>query len=1357
MDPSLQALRKRLDHLSGQFEELREGVQKAIRIAEEDPEMALTRARKVLELVVREVYERRVQEPPGTRPLENLLQRLVKDGHFPDRLDAYATTVRKLGNVGTHTFGEKITAQDVYQSLTQLMPILEWYFEVERPDALAEKKGTVPLNQALPAAAPADMTMAVVPKGLRSFDAQDADFFLDLLPGPRDKNGLPESLRFWKHRIEATSEMAFTVGMIYGPSGCGKSSLVKAGLLPLLANQVVAIYVEATAADTEARLLKGLRKKFADLASELDLTGTIIALRQGKGLSQGQKALIVLDQFEQWLHAQRGEENVELAQALRQCDGENVQCVVLVRDDFWVAVSRFLRDLNIELLQGQNTALVDLFDLIHARNVLAAFGRAFGRLHKDLTRDQEAFLDQAVRGLAQDGRVICVRLALFAEMVKGKPWTPATLKEVGGTEGVGVAFLEETFSAAGASPEHRYHQKAARAVLKTLLPESGTDIKGHMRSRAELLEASGYASRPKDFDDLLRMLDSEIRLITPTDPEGKEDGVGWPSQAVLGAVDGLGSPSHELGSPSHEATHFYQLTHDYLVPSLRDWLTRKQKETRRGRAELLLADRAVVWNARPENRQLPSLLQWFQIKWLTRKKTWTPPQRKMMRKATRYHGARALLAAALLFLIGWGGFEVHGKLQAHALLDSLLHAETAQVPSIVKNMAGYRRWLDPLLQDAYAQAKASKDTHKQLHVSLALLPVDPAQAPYLYDRLLDAEAQEVAVLCAALDEHRRPLTQRLWQVALHPEKGREARRLRAAFALAKYAADDPRWADLSGPVVRQLVAENPIVAGYWINGLREVRSRLLPPLAGVFRDRNNEHAAERALATRILADYAADQPAQLADLIQDVDDKQFAVLFPRLHAHGEQVVAAMSACVGESLEAKEADADKEILAKRQANAAVVLLCLGQGDKVWPLLRHPAHPQAKAYGFSDPRVRSYLIHRLSPLGADPGAIVKRLDEEQELSIRRALLLAVGDFGVEQFSLAQREALLPKLLQWYQDNPDAGLHGAVDWLLRVWGQQAKLKEIDEAWLQDQPRQAQRLQAIQRELAKAEGRGTGSWYVNGQGQTMVVVHGPVEFLMGSPSTEAGREGGPEGKIEQQIRKRIGRSFALAAREVTVAQFLKFRQGYDYDKLYAPTGDCPVNGVSWYQAVEYCNWLSKQEGIKEDQWCYVRNAAGKYAEGMKLAPDCLTRTGYRLPTEAEWEYACRAGALTSRYYGETEELLGKCAWYLTNSVDRGLLPGNPRKWGVPGDSVKPNDLGLFDMLGNALEWCQDPFFFYVRENDIEENTGIKGITDRLRRVLRGGSFIYHASTVRSADRRRYAPWERTSDVGFRPARTFR
>src|SRR5207253_5049419 len=175
--------------------------------------------------------------------------------------------------------------------------------------------------------------------------------------------------------------------------------------------------------------------------------------------------------------------------ALRHCDGGRVQCIVMVRDDFWMAATRFMRELEIRLLEGQNSAAVDLFDMDHARKVLAAFGRAFGKLPvntAETSADQKEFLSQAITGLSQENKVICVRLALFAEMMKGRPWTPAVLKQAGGTEGVGVTFLEETFSAATANPKHRLHQKAARAVLKALLPESGSDIKGNMRAEADL-------------------------------------------------------------------------------------------------------------------------------------------------------------------------------------------------------------------------------------------------------------------------------------------------------------------------------------------------------------------------------------------------------------------------------------------------------------------------------------------------------------------------------------------------------------------------------------------------------------------------------------------------------------------------------------------------------------------------------------------------------------------------------------------------------------------------------------------------------------------------------------------------------
>ena len=97
-------------------------------------------------------------------------------------------------------------------------------------------------------------------------------------------------------------------------------------------------------------------------------------------LGHGRKLLLVIDQFEQWLHARRGDEEPELTAALRQCDGEHFQAIVLVRDDFGLAVGRFLADLEIGLIQGHNTALVDLFDKRHALKVLTAFGSGLGDL-----------------------------------------------------------------------------------------------------------------------------------------------------------------------------------------------------------------------------------------------------------------------------------------------------------------------------------------------------------------------------------------------------------------------------------------------------------------------------------------------------------------------------------------------------------------------------------------------------------------------------------------------------------------------------------------------------------------------------------------------------------------------------------------------------------------------------------------------------------------------------------------------------------------------------------------------------------------------------------------------------------------
>jgi serine/threonine protein kinase/formylglycine-generating enzyme required for sulfatase activity len=1261
----------------------------------------------------------------------------------------------------------------------------------------------------------------IIPKGLRSFDAEDTGFFLELLPGPRDREGLPETLRFWKTRIEETDEdKTFRVGVIYGPSGCGKSSFMKAGLLPRLADTVRVVYVEAMPEDTEGRLRRGLEKACPDLPKNLQPRDAIAHLRR-QGPSR-QKVVLVVDQFEQWLHGKNNQENAELIQALRQCDGERVQCIVMVRDDFWLAVSRFMKALEIRIVEGQNAALVDLFDLRHAQKVLTSFGAAYGVLPENrLSKEQEAFLTHAIRGLAQEGKIISVRLALFAEMVKSKPWTPKTLTEIGGAEGVGVTFLEETFSSSTAPPEHRYHQKAARAALKALLPESGADIKGHMRSREELLDASGYSARARDFDDLLGILDGEIRLLTPTDPEGKS--------------------SEESTVKIQAGAKYYQLTHDYLVPSLRDWLTRKQKETRRGRAELLLADRAAVWSARPENRQLPSLWQWLSIRALTATKTWTPPQRKMMRTATRFHVVRGALVAVLLAATTFAGLSLREQAEqrqkathAAGLVQAVLNADTAQVPAIVRDMADLRFWTDPLLQKENDSAPAR--SRQKLHASLALLPIDVAQVEYLYERLLDAEPHEVPVIRDALAPHKNSLKDKLWAVVQAPDQGKESQRLRAASAMAKYDPESEKWTKASAAVVNDLVLENAMVLGPWSEAFRPVRNRFLPPLSVIFRDRRPERAAERMLATNLLADYADDQPGVLTDLLMDADEQQFAVLYRKVEGHGDRSVSGLRAEIDKQaevvtdnaifekkgtiadddekvkvslggalpckrfairlqagknyrltldsqdfdsflvlqdktgkelgfdddgggklnslllyspasddvfavfaasvkgtgsfllkiVELNDADEGKEKLAKRQANAAVALLRMNRPETVWPLLKHSP----------DPRVRSYLIHRLSPLGVDVRAIVKRLDEEPDVTIRRALILSLADFK-EKIPVEDHNGLLRKLQETYRTASDPGLHAASEWLLREWKQEAWLKQVNEEWAQDREQRNQRLERIAKGLTKESEKSLPQWYVNGQGQTMVVIPGPVEFVMGSPTTEADHR-----DDEVQHKKRIPRTFAVSAKPVTMEQYRQLDKTYQLEPIYSRMADLPFVGASWYHGATYCNWLSWTEGIAPDQWCY------EFKPVTKLRANYLSLAGYRLPTEAEMEFAMRAGAMTSRHFGETEELLPKYAWYSKNSQER--------TW--PVGSLKPNDLGFFDMHGNVYTWCQEcykPYPARKGEEVDEDSEDDLTVVDKDRRVVRGGTFMFQASYLRSATRNLNLPRNRLSGFGFRVART--
>ena len=938
----------------------------------------------------------------------------------------------------------------------------------------------------------------------------------------------------------------------------------------------------------------------------------------------------------------------------------DVQCIVMVRDDFWLAVSRFLRDLEIRLVEGQNSALVDLFPIRHAEKVLAAFGRAFSALPDaagEVSKEQKQFLEQAVSGLAQEGKVVSVRLALFAEMMKGKSWTPTTLKEVGGTEGVGVTFLEETFSAATAPPEHRYHQKAARAVLKALLPESGIDIKGHMRSRGELLEASGYAGRPKEFAGLIQILDGEIRLITPTDLEGKEEG---------------SAPQVQTGAK------YYQLTHDYLVPSLREWLTRKQKETRRGRAELLLADRAAVWNARPENRQLPSLLQWFSIRWWTQKKRWTPPQHKMMAKASQVHAMRAAVVAVLLIATTITGLAIQNQFveqdanSAAVLVQRLFDAPIDRVPEIIKQMEPYSALTTPLLKDE--KEKSANDSPKQLYASLALLPSDSGQVDYLYESLLKGEPQEVVVIREALSDHKSVLTEPLWTFLENP-KNAQAERFHAACALAAFAPDDLRWKKVSGDVAAVLMPQRPVVIDQRTDALKGARKWLLPPLADFLVDEKRSVSERGSIAT-IYGSYAIDTPDGYARLEKQLDE------------HGTPML-------------------------RQASIGTALMVMGKSEKVWRLLKHSA----------DPTSRSFLMERLAPAGVDPKILLTRLEYEKEVSVKRAILLSLGEFGLDRLTPAERRNYWPRLLQLYQDDPDPGIHGAAEWLLRKWGGADQLNDIE------------------KRLATGKVEAKRHWYINRQKQIMVVIENAGVFWMGE-------EKGLSEQGNKKHRMRIGRSFSIASKGVTVAQFRAIMKPKHLISI-SPTPECPVNNVTWYEAAEYCNRLSMQENIPEKEWCYIPNKAGEYKKGMEMAPNYLQRTGYRLPTEAEWEFSCRAGSEKRFSFGEAEDVFGKYGWYFNNAS------GTTH----PVGTLKPNDLGLFDMHGNIWQWCQDTYKPYPEAGDskIYDDKGDEAgvISDKIHRVLRGGDFSWHSWNITSAYRYRKLPTGREGTPGIRPART--
>jgi len=671
--------------------------------------------------------------------------------------------------------------------------------------------------------------------------------------------------------------------------------------------------------------------------------------------------------------------------------------------------------------------------------------------------------------------------------------------------------------------------------------------------------------------------------------------------------------------------------------------------------------------------------------------------------------------------------EAESMTRAHELVKALGTTEISQVPRIIEELKPLRSWADPLIKSAASEA--SQDSAKRVRYALAQLPLDSAPLENVVEYLrLKASPQELLVICQSLSPYRDKLRIVLWNTALN-EKTPSDQRFRSACSLATLDRDNPAWERLAPFVALELVQLNPQLGGDWGECLRPVSNKYLPFLIkhamldsqddlSIDLSEEEQFAFRHIKSTAVskIGEYARESIDILAHVLTDTDSKEFALLFPLLEGQREKAIVCLLAEMTKGSPSTDLNAKQSMRhARRSANAAVALCKLGESSKVWPYLQKKPDPSTRTHF-----IQLYKIHK-----ADPAPLIRQIDSETDGHQRRTLLLCLGQYSEQELAELRLRSLIPSvmLLQWYENDPDPGTHGTLRWLLQQWGQQKELARMDS------------------QLATGKVEGHRNWYYTKSGQFMTVINGPVTFQMSSPQSEPGRK--PEEKLAHPVT--IHHRYAIAATAITNSQYRQIVTGYVSPDGVNPEDACPVAAISWFEAAKYCNLLNKKEGIPESEWCYEPNEAGKYDYGMKIVPNFLSKTGYRLPLEEEWEYACRADAHTSWFFGSCEEWLPKYAWYSRNA--------KLKTWPV-GTKI-PNDFGLFDMHGNSLTWCQNgPNKSQLLPNSAAEIM----IENQTQRSLRGGSFVGQPAGLRASSLYVTVPDQRQArDVGFRVARTIK
>ncbi|MEM8733306.1 MAG: bifunctional serine/threonine-protein kinase/formylglycine-generating enzyme family protein [Planctomycetota bacterium] len=374
----------------------------------------------------------------------------------------------------------------------------------------------------------------------------------------------------------------------------------------------------------------------------------------------------------------------------------------------------------------------------------------------------------------------------------------------------------------------------------------------------------------------------------------------------------------------------------------------------------------------------------------------------------------------------------------------------------------------------------------------------------------------------------------------------------------------------------------------------------------------------------------------------------------------------------------------------------------------------------------PDVRTRLVHLIPDWFGETTALVEAIQQSQDPDARFVLISGLGLSHAQSMDLVQLENIRTALSAIVETSPDTGVTSAAVWALRS----LSLNEDDSLQAFDF-RTPERL-AANRTL----------------GLRMISVR-PGTFTMGGlhPFDEN------TGRTPHQVQ--ISKRFHLSDREVSTAFFRAFLRDAELDDVFenwqpdeviSPSDSHPAQSVSWDQAAQFCNWLSRQHGFDP-----VYEALGEL--NLDLPDDQAwtgiqwkmnaDQNGYRLPTEAEYEFACRAASDTLYSFGDSQEYFSHyVAW--TN---------NTRVACQPCGQLMPNRWGFFDLHGNVWEWCEDWYIPLESSESRVDPVNLQPSTQG--RAFRGGGVFTFTGYPYSSSRGTTMPHQRFSNVGFRIART--